>query len=423
MFALACLLLAAVAATALGGSRGGVDRSFGNRGVLRLDSLLREDRYGFISQMAVGPDRSIYLLETDTVCPDACFREYRLFRLFPDGTQDTSYGEGGAAVVVGNVPQSFRAPALSVDPAGRAVVAIAPEGTVSIFRLTASGSPDPSFGDGGTTTLPCDCGELFPGIRFDNRGGILLGGGFAREDYQSLSGVAESKLWAIRLTPRGWPDPRFGGGGRVESMRSNGEGTPARSLLRGGSLLLGGKEESSAGIYLTRITPRGKIDHRFGARLGRSLRALGLPPGARPAAVGGIAPRPRGAVDVFGRSASGGYVLRVRRDGTLDRRFSKDGFKRVPWRITDAIPAVSGRIVATSRRRDGGGLEALVLRRDGRLDRSAGGHPVVLKDWRLSSSLEMAMQGRRPLIFAAGESFCRTYCPSEPKLVRLKALR
>jgi uncharacterized delta-60 repeat protein len=421
-FALACLLFAAVAATALAGPRGGVDRSFGNRGVVDLSSLLREDRYGFISQMAVGPGRSIYLLGVETACSYSCFREYRLLRLLPDGRLDTTYGNGGAAVVGANVQHDFRDPVLSVDSAGRAAVAESTDQTISVFRLAADGSPDASFGNGGTVTLSCECGELTPGIRFDDRGRILIGGGIEPYGYRPAGASPESKLWAVRLTPQGLPDPGFGVEGRVEEARRNGRGVPGRSLVRGnGSLLLGGREESSAGIYLTRIGSKGRIDRRFSARLGRSLRALGLPPGARPVSVAGIAPRRRGAMDVFGRTHGGGFVLRVHGNGSLDSRFSKDGFKRLPWRLAEVIPAGLGRVVGTSD--SGGGVEVMVLSRNGRLDRSAGRHPVVLRNWRSFGSLSLAMQGRRPLLFGTPERFCRSYCASEPKLVRLKALR
>ncbi len=72
-----------------------------------------------------------------------------LLRYLPDGTLDSSFGEGGVATVNGGGPQGITAIATQPDGGIVGVAACGKHCSFEVFRLQADGSIDPSFGNGG----------------------------------------------------------------------------------------------------------------------------------------------------------------------------------------------------------------------------------------------------------------------------------
>jgi hypothetical protein len=416
VFAVACVVVLVAVAAAV--AREGVDRSFGEDGVVDLRPL---GGAGVIEEMGVAPDRGIHLLATTYRCGAmSCSGDLSLLRLNPDGSPDSAYGEGGVAAVARSVEGTSWETTLAVDGRGRTLVAYPVPGGVSLVRLAPGGSIDGSFGQGGVATLYCGCQGASTMVEFDREGRVLVvvrHGEYVKDAAGQEYWV--SRIFVSRLLPNGSVDSSFD---RVEAASRKRERPEAAFVGRGGSLVLAG-EEPSAGLYLMRIGPRGAIDRRFGRTSRRALARLGLTPssGFASTMVRALIPR-RGGADVIGSSSNGGFRLRVLRSGRLDPRFGRDGLKRYRWRIDRAIAAGRGRVLVTGRKKDDWRQEFFLLDSRGSLDKSFhGGRPVILEGWRNFGGL--AMQGRRPLLFDDGVSFCRSSCEAEPRLIRLTAPR
>lgn len=412
------LVLAVSGASASAKSRGGVDRSFGGGGTVRLGFLVSDGRYHSIRRMATGPERNIFIADFETSCaaPSSCTQDFRLARLRPDGTLDYSYGVGGSARLP-SVPSHAGTVALAIDEAGRAVVAIGQPGSVTVLRLTPGGQLDGSFDSLGSTVLPCGCDLPLPEIGFDRQGGIAVTASYDPPWQEGRT--RERRILAARLTPSGALNSDFGAGGIVDLQVP---GYETRSAIRGdGSILVAATLGSAPGVYLSRIDPTGAVDPKFSGRFRRSL--LASDPGALPTgAVVSLVPGPRGSVALLGSLAGRfeGFGVRVLRDGRLDRGFAGDGSKLLSLRVAVAVAGGRGRLVLGGR--EGGSTEVRVINIAGRPDRSyGGGRPLVLGSWESIDGL--AMQGRRPLLFNGGWQGCRSYCAPNPKLLRLRSLR
>jgi uncharacterized delta-60 repeat protein len=417
-FGLCVLLLLVGSAAAAGARRMGVDRSFGTDGVVRLDPL---GSSGYIAQMAVGPDRGIYLLDFRHGCSETtCSADVSVARRSPDGSVDEAYGRNGvAAAFEGQQGSGAWYPALAVDSQGRAVVALAEAEGIFVARLEPDGRPDLSFGSSGKASIPCDCRGLVPSVRIDSQGRINIEG-----DRSASSGSTEGEeSLAVRLTAAGSLDASFGGDGR-EAVTLPGIARFDGQLLRrdGSRVLVAFGPCCSAppppGFELVRIRSDWSVDRRFGRLSRRSLARLPLRPGqSYYISVGALIARAHGEIDLLGGTGGKGFVVRVRANGRLDRRFGKGGIRWLRWPIYRAIPTGDGRVFAIGREDP---LETFLLNRAGRPIRSyARKGPVLIDDWKSFAGLEL--QGRRPLLFDGGAIACRQYCPPKPRLIRLAA--
>jgi hypothetical protein len=294
--------------------------------------------------------------------------------------------------------------------------------TLHLARLLANGRFDSSFGGDGKVSVFCDCRGIDPEIRIDDERILFVGSRTETTPSFPASPSFQQRVLIARLAPGGRLDHSFGNAGWQRKILVEAE-PPAAILVQGnGSIVLAGARsccDSPEGIYLLRIDPRA-IDGRFARRSRATLRGLHLSAALRPKNVGAILPRAGGELDVLGSTDADGFVLRLRRDGLIDRRFAGDGFRHVRWGIGNAARTRDGRAFAV-------GSEfvppAFALLRSGRLDRSfADGDPILLEDWS-PSNLTLAMQrGRRPLLFDPGIETCRGSCPDRPKLMRFTAL-
>jgi uncharacterized delta-60 repeat protein len=209
----ALALLAAPALPAAAGAarplQGKLDRSFGENGqmALPLGPTFANSHY---EEMVRQPDGGI-VLAGETEVQKGIYNERSGFvqRRGPSGALDTSFG--------GGMVQLPSANGLALQEDGRVLVGVEESsgtcGTAStVRRLAADGSPDPGFGQGGTSaTLPLGINEL----AVDSQGRIVVAG------YTAVSGPCShfslpAYEWALaRLLPDGALDPGFGEDGVV----------------------------------------------------------------------------------------------------------------------------------------------------------------------------------------------------------------
>jgi uncharacterized delta-60 repeat protein len=288
---------------------------------------------------------------------------------------DQSFGRSGVAVVPAPSPEWQGAVASVVEGGGGRLLAVGTsEDGITVTRLDAEGEIDTSFGAGGlvVTTFGRDIVATAAVRQRDGRLVVVGGGpGGSREGFIALA----------RYMPDGSLDQSFGRKGKVMmSLGVNGGRGTAVALQRGGRIAVAGTARTSTARsegLVARFRPDGSLDRDFGSngvvRLGprTSLQDLRGSIGGRLLVAGG---------------SDGRLLLgKLRFDGRYDRSFGKGGRTLIDvdgglrchlGRCAElqALDLDGRRIVAVGRAADeSGSYSALIrLRRDGTLDRSRG---------------------------------------------------
>jgi uncharacterized delta-60 repeat protein len=167
----------------------------------------------------------------------------------PDGSPDPSFSGDGAV----ELPDDFASIAGAVvQPDGRVVVGHNTQaGYPRLVRLMADGTPDSTFGSGGTTEL-FGARELTD-IALQPDGHLIVAGG----------GGASEDIFVGRYLPDGSPDPSFGGNGFTFLPAGTSGGRPAVAAQPGGGLVV--TLERSEGPTIARLGGDGRVDTSFGA--------------------------------------------------------------------------------------------------------------------------------------------------------------
>lgn len=243
------------AATAVRLTAGGaLDSTFARSGVLRLDP----GRAGEAAAVALQGRRVI--VGGWTQPQPARFGAF-ITRVLPEGVVDTSFGSAGFAVLPA---EQFKDVAdLSVSPDGK-IWAVGRRGEQGyVLRLDADGNLDPSFGQGGSSTLDWRV-RLAEGpqvIRFQADGTAIV------------AGESDEGWRVVRLSGAGVPDPSFGEGGTVSiDWRELNQRVSAVLVRPDRRFLLVGSTDR--GVSLASLLPDGSPDPSFGQN-GRVVFALG----------------------------------------------------------------------------------------------------------------------------------------------------
>lgn len=322
---------------------GSLDRSFGRRGVAlgppsrRLSALaMTVQRDGKVLVVARGPRSagSVILRFTRTGRIDRDFGRRGLatgaFRAFEAGFGSIALAPDGKIVVAGTAREH----------------AIG-GGAMAAQRFTAQGRLDRTFGAGGSVRIASpgrDSGEGADAVLVQRDGRIVVVGDGSNE-------ADAAYIRAVRLLPDGTRDPTYGSRFRYSGSI---EGYVEAAALDGGDLLVAGLIAKKTGaFYVTRLDRAGVVDRRFGR--GRGSVSLGFARGtdARPSA---LSIDGRGRVTVAGGSTNAALtrtdfaILRLKRDGSLDRTFGSSGRVRTSFgkRSAEArvlVPSIRGTLL------------------------------------------------------------------------------
>ena len=233
------------------------------------------------------------------------------------GSSDSTFGSGGFLTLpppTGRAPESV---VLAVQPNGRIVVAFQSGDVVQVSRLLADGSPDPSFDDGGTTSLPA--GDTVSQIFIESDGTILLAGNVA-----------------VRLNANGSLDTVFADGSGIEPLPSDYRGIALQASAAFVVSDFGGPSYSPAQVV--RYNADGSLDTTFGTD-GASVLPLAYADGYY-SIVGGLAVDSSGRILVsvseyqtpaFAGDLSYEYgVMRLLPNGKVDTSFGTNGLALDP---------------------------------------------------------------------------------------------
>ena len=227
----------------------------------------------------------------------------------------------------------------------------------------------------------------------------------------------------IRFLPSGRLDPGFGGKGEV-SLETGSTAPGTWTLRDGGQVVLadlGCCGPKGAALRLVRVSSKGVVDKRFGFGAEQAVSRLDLVKENRPRSASTLLPRSNGSFYLLGETQSGGFVLRLRAGGTLDRPFGKRGIKAMPWAVQDAAFDGRGRIVSVGEVPREYATVVFRLKPNGARDRGfGGGFAVELPRLGGEAKPEIAVgPNQRPVVFNSGFSFCRQSCRPQPQLLRL----
>jgi uncharacterized delta-60 repeat protein len=228
---------------------GSLDPTFNGNGRLAIAS----DGAASAQALALQPDGKILVagsafanIDTDVV----------VHRLKPDGSFDPTFGTDGARRIVSNAREDARALALAPDGkllvAGSAVVDTHVEAVV--YRLNSNGSDDSTFNGNGRLIIDSRATANAVAAMADGRIVVAGVGGAAG---------AKSDAIVYRLTPTGSLDPTFNGNGRLAIDGGGFEEADALALQPDGKIIVAGATSVNAAALVYRVNPNGSLDPGF----------------------------------------------------------------------------------------------------------------------------------------------------------------
>jgi uncharacterized delta-60 repeat protein len=358
---------------------------------------------------------------------------FALARYNPDGSLDTSFGDGGKVVTATSGGAGW---AVALQQDGKIVVAgetLENGGDeFALARYNTDGSLDTSFGTGGRVVT--NVGGL-ASVAFDvaiQRNGKIVAAGFALVSGGPPPTTEHADFALVRYNPDGTLDTGFGDGGEVTTeIGDGGSVAEALAIQWNGKIVVAGTStgSSDSDFALARFTDHGSLDTSFGTN-GEVTTDIS---GSQSFDVAkALALQRNGRIVVAGSSNAGSgddfALARYTNRGRLDTSFGTDG--KVTSDVSgssrdDAAEAVAiqrnGKIVAAGSAWSGpndpfsGAEDSAVARfnADGRLDASFGSVGKVVTDVGGTGSDDdvaaaVAIQRDQKLVtagFALGEFF------------------
>lgn len=250
----------------------------------------------------------------------------------PSGSRDRTFGQGGALPFAFGRPLRGDAMLNSVtDSRGRILLAGVQGGRPAVVRLTGAGQPDAAFGKDGRVTFGA-LERVVLRVTTDTKDRVLL-----IVAPRSLRGDME--VW--RLTAAGAPDGTFGQGGRVALPAPSDAVLAARAIRtqKDGKVVVGGDHSrvdpkygdlSWPSPFILRLNADGTLDTTFGTQGQRfpkvndlgSVRVLRIQDDGRIVAAGQMYLR---ETPVRAQSPFSAFVARFLPDGQLDLTFGQGG--------------------------------------------------------------------------------------------------
>ena len=239
---------------------GALDPSFGTNGTVITPFGTGNDR---ASAVIIQADGKIVAVGTS----DSGNSDFALIRYHPDGSLDTSFGTGGkVATDFGNSTFDAAGDAL-IQPDGKIVAAgyTLPTGSPRDFalaRYNPNGTLDTSFGNGGTviTSFGSDADTAYA-VALQTDGKLVVAG-------ESFDPAISNYTFAlIRYNSNGALDASFGSGGKVATDFSPDTDTAfAVTVQSNGRIVAAGRglNGTTNDFALARYTSNGTLDASFG---------------------------------------------------------------------------------------------------------------------------------------------------------------
>lgn len=397
---------------------GDLDRSFGEEGFIDLTPSPAADGHGAVPvDLAVGPADEIFLVSKQSfACEDddasSCSRAY-VTKLGPNGVPDASFA--APADGVAEAPSSD-VDDIVVDRLGRPTIVMSGDDSTVLARLLPNGSPDPSFGSGGTT--PIDRAMSVSDMALAPDGSIVLAASVRQSNRDRFN------LAFARLRTDGYLDTSFGVEGIVGIDLSHVDHAGGLAFVGGEIVATAAASGECCGeltvFRLLRLSASGQLVHISDPWSGRRQGAEWT---ADPDA---LLMERDGGLRLVGHEPDGMPLAGFRAGGRVDRGFGTRGFAFAPGFLRggfdDATTDRGGRLVlggtvpAVDRYENEIQWLAVTRRRpNGRLDRTFGaGNPLSIASPPVSEGLlrGMAVQSDGGIVLLGLSSvICVRVCP------------
>jgi len=356
---------------------GSLDTGFGLAGKVATDLGTRGD---LVYSAALQTDGKLLVGGARPNSPSAIacgLCDFALVRYNPDGSLDTTFGNGGKVVTdLGGTTEHIDS--IRVQPDGKIVAAGASNG-FGIARYNPDGSLDSTFGNGGFlrgTLLGATDMVLQPDGKIVVTGSLVVSGSLA--------------FGAARFNPDGSLDDSFGSAGLAVANLTPFEDTArACEITSDGKIVISGvaygSDGSSRSFATVRFKSDGILDDTFA---GTGMRLSGNPanPGYAFNEAFGISVEPDGQAVITGTG-----MIRYNVDGTLDTTFGTNGGVNPTVGVGTYHPAITpdGKIVATGPASSDFGM--LRFTANGSLDSTFGDNGKVVIDLALGHDVAKAI--------------------------------
>jgi uncharacterized delta-60 repeat protein len=316
---------------------GDLDPTFGTGGMLMTDINRSTD---IANAVAIQADGKLVVVGTAYKQNDFSGEDFVVTRHNTDGTLDNTFGVMGKVRTdfpgLAAVPSS-----VVIQPDGKIVVAggafplFTFLGNFEVVRYNPNGSLDTSFGDGGIVTTIFPQGSYAFDLALQSDGKIIAAG-TVFVDFNP-GDQSDTDFALARYNPDGTPDTTFGTGGQVSTDFLGMEDDAFSVLIQpDGKIVAVGSANDPATFYdfaAARYLSNGTIDTTFGVA-GKvhtdfgdqnfdRARSAALQPDGRIVAAG-FAISHGGGVQNFG-------VARYTSSGVLDTTFSRDGKTQIDF--------------------------------------------------------------------------------------------
>lgn len=321
----------------------------------------------------------------------------------PPGTAFASFAGDGIETV--NFGAIDSAGSVAVGPDGEIVTVGSTSNAMTSFdlavaRFDAVGNPDGTFSGDGRQITDLGGFDSGKGIVVQKDGKIVAVGSNA---------AGNGSIVVVRYTKAGELDPTFAGDGIQEVSFPGGASGDGVALGRKGTITVVGEARNNFAV--ARLSKKGELDRSF-SKDGKTLTDMGGLDGAED-----VAAQPDGRIVVAGTTCVGGgmclkdrmAVARYKPNGGLDRSFSKDGRSVTNVQKAASAEAVAlqrdGRIVlAGSANDDFASFAAVRLKADGSLDRKFGKKGKTVVSFGDSASARDVVVLRSGRIVMAGDT-------------------
>jgi len=320
---------------------GDLDPTFGNGGKVVTDFTSSTD---YLNRIAVQPDGKIVAIGDTHPSHRGALARYN-----PDGTLDTTFGNGGKVITVASVRES--AAGLLILPDGKIMISgsidlpSSSNTSFALLRYNSDGSIDPTFGNGGTVTtnIGPDDDQAYA-LALQSDGKVVAAG--RKGIFFYPADQRKGNVALARYNPDGTLDPTFGNGGIVTNDFGQGLESYAIALMiqPDGKIVIAG--ESTYQFLVARYNSNGTLDTTFSGD-GHALANFSSNwDGATDAVL-----QPDGKIALVGWSIDDSpyysfALARFNSDGSLDQTFGN-----------------GGKVLL----QDQGGLDAVALQGDGKL--------------------------------------------------------
>ncbi len=356
-------LLLAISAIILHAQPGTIDKSYGTDGT----GTISVSTSFILLSSAMQPDDKQLLGGKDLVAG-----KFILLRHRADGSLDSSFGDGGQAVItindlLPNITSTSGWVSVSAQPDGKITAVggvfyrntaqnILFDDDIVVARFLADGTPDESFGSHGRVVTELGQSETTSSVAVQPDGKIVVAGSQTKADINNNSG----NILLVHYNTDGSLDREFGGGdGFITYSPANRAVTAAGALLiqPDGKIVVGGVQISSPpeSFLLIRYLPDGTLDASFGKEgvvkatfpsqyEGTQIKSLALDDKGRIVAAGVVG------------TGEGVEVLRYLPDGADDNSFNQNGQLRLSFNgisysqvnVSAVLPQPGGKLVVSS---------------------------------------------------------------------------